>query len=145
MPHAGEICTEGGATEVIERGRERPPGGVSDDGFKLCKQTLTVGLSQRNDAHASGYPVRCHRMEKRMNRRRDRKSMGGTDQANGQGVDDRGFASIDQPIELGVMPGRARDLDERPALRRGLEVTFARGRKGRGEFGKLGQRRLVAR
>ena len=52
--------------------------------------------------------------------------MRGADQADRDGIDDRSVAGGDQLIEAVATPGRARDVDEGAALRRGLEVALAR-------------------
>jgi hypothetical protein len=47
-----------------------------------------------------------------------------------------------QPVAI---PCRARDVDERASLRRGLEVAFARGREGSRKLRDLPQAGIVAR
>ena len=47
-----------------------------------------------------------------------------------------------QPVAI---PGRARDVDEGAALRRGFELAFARRHEGGRQFGDLAQAGVVAR
>ena len=72
-------------------------------------------------------------------RRRKRNRMRGADEADRDGIDDGAVARRDQPIEPVAIPGRARDLDEGAALRRGLELALARGHEGGRELGDLAQ------
>ena len=78
-------------------------------------------------------------------RRRKRNGMRRADEADGDGIDDRAAASGDHSVEPVAGPGRARDLDEGAALRRGLELALARGHEGGREFGDLAQAGVVLR
>ena len=81
------------------------------------------------------------RMQEGVHRRRQRNGMRRADEADGDGIDDRAAASGDHVVEPVAGPGRARDLDEGAALRRGLELALARGHEGGREFGNLAQAR----
>ena len=70
----------------------------------------------------------------------------GADQADRDRIDDRRRRRLEiDPVEPLAIPGRARDVDERPALRRGLELALARGHEGRRKFRDVPQRGIVAR
>ncbi len=56
--------------------------------------------------------------------------MRGADQADRDGIDDGAVATRNHCIEAVAIPCRARDLDEGAALRRGFQLTLARGHEG---------------
>ena len=144
MPHAGEIGTKRRAAEIVQRSRQRAPCGVAHDRLERRKQALTDGLSQRNQARAGRYPVRRHRMQEGVKRRRERNSVRGADKTNRNRIDDGGLARGNKPIQQRVMPRGSRDLDERPALRRGLEMALARRNEGGSKLGEVRQQCIIA-
>ena len=145
MPHAGKIGAEGRAAEIVERGYERTPRRSRYGRLKLRQHALAVGLPKRNKARAGGYPVRHNCVKKSVDGRRERYAMRGAYKANRDRIDNRGFARCDQPIQRFGIPCGSRDLDERPALRRRLEMALARGRKGRREFSNFREHHFVTR
>ena len=144
MPQAGEIGAKGRAAEIIERNRKRPPCRSRHDRFELRQHALAIGLSERDKARARRYPVGDDRVEKGVSRRRERNMMRGTDKADRNRIDDASFASCDRPIQRSGVPCGARDLDECPALRRRLEMAFARRHESRGELGDFREPRIIA-
>lgn len=143
MPHAGEIGAEGRAAEVIERGRKRTLGSRSDIPLELRQHALAIGLAERDQTRSGGYPVRDYRVEESVKRRRERNEMRGADDADRNRINEITFASRNQPIQRRMMPCGPRNLDKRPALRRGLQMPLARGRKGRCELSDFPERRIV--
>ena len=144
MPHAGKIGAEGRATEIVERGRERALRCSRYDRLKLRQQALAVGLSERNKARAGRYPVRRHRVKKRVDGRRERYVMRGADKANRDRIDNGSFARCDQPIQRPGIPCGSRDLDKRPALRRRFEMALARGHKSGSKLSGFRKQRVIA-
>ena len=70
--------------------------------------------------------------------------MRGADETNRDGIDDGSVAMRNHWLKAIAIPGRARDVDECAALRRGFELAFARRHEGRRKLGDVPQCRLVA-
>ena len=69
-------------------------------------------------------------MEKCVHGRRKRNAVRGADEADRDGIDDGAVAGGNELIQPVAIPGRARDVDEGAALRRGLELALARRHEG---------------
>src|SRR5258708_25166786 len=104
---------------------------------------LAIGLSQRNEPRAGGYPVRRQRVKESMHRRRERNRMRGADQADRDGINDYFVAMRNHLVEAVAIPCRARDIDKRAALRRCLELAFARAHEGSRKLGDISPSRIV--
>ena len=126
-------CRDRRAKLPARASRWRPPSA------RGCENTLAVGLPERDQPRAGGNPVRHQRMQEGMHRRRKRNGMRGADEADRDGIDDRTAAGGNHSVEPVAGPGRARDLDEGAALRRGLELALARRHEGGRQFGNLAQ------
>ncbi len=143
MPHAGEVGAKGGAAEIAERCLQGPIRRRDHRRFKQGQHTLAIGLPQGNEPRAGGYPVRRQRVKEGMHRRRERNRMRGADQADRDGINNCSVAMRNHLVEPVAIPCRARDIDKRAALRRRLELAFARGYEGSLKFGDVPQSRIV--
>ena len=70
--------------------------------------------------------------------------MRGADQTNGDGINDHSGAMLNHLLKTVAIPCSARDVDKRAALRRCLELAFARGNESSRKLGDVPQSRTVA-
>ena len=61
------------------------------------------------------------------------------DQTDRDGIDNGAAATRNHLIEFAAIPGRARDIDEGAALRRGFELAFARRHESRRQLRDIAQ------
>src|SRR5258705_13193711 len=84
-------------------------------------------------------------MEKSLHGGREWDRVRGADDTDRDRIDDGSVAARDHSIQPIAIPRRARDVDKRASLRRGLQLAFARGRKGRSKLRYVPQACIVTR
>src|SRR5207237_4306572 len=142
--HAGQIGTKARTAEIVKRRGEAAPGGRRHHRLKRGEYALAIGLAERNESGRRRYPVRRQRVKEGLQRGRKRNRMRGADETDRDRIDDCSLATRDDLFKAVATPCTARDLDEGPPLRRGLELPLARAHEGCCELHDVAQTRVVA-
>ena len=144
VPHAGDVGAKRRAADLVERAGERLLRTGGDDRLEAGEHALPVGLPERNEPQAGRYEIARHRLQKGGERRLERDAMTGARDRDRDRIGEGTVPRRSEPIERRASPGRARRLEERAALRGGLQKALPARREGGGKLGDRGQRRIVA-
>ncbi len=125
MTHGKDIQHERAGAEIGEVGFERERCHAGDDRGKSRKRDLAVGLSERNQADASGDDAGGEAVKERFERWRERDAVQGAGERNSDSVrNGPAFLGCGEGFEVGMRPSLASDKHESRTLLAAFEGQF---------------------